>query len=328
MEHQPIQCSSSDILLDSRFSVCRSAAPMLKLQVCLIFLELLLRNFSVGFYSNSKSCGARGKCKFVTQLGTQDSQADNDFIKKIIPQRRDTCKLLISGVIGTEPKEAYLSNNHYVINFALAVVGHFEPIHDWEKNKVIGVLWFSSLLMSLIYKSILTDIVFIFTCIKKHAETMWINVEVWDDVAKNNVRSFRKGAALNGLGTLLIQKWTDKASGEERKQFKHRLLKIMTPAEMNLFESPVGSSIASEDFQSAISARTIPSATDGSDNQQTNITDDETVSLDVANVETAQTSLTAPVVPKGPINDGLYIPTPRVRQKPATRYGTYDPDAE
>ena len=112
---------------------------MLKFQICLLFFELLIVNFSVGFHPYSKSCGTRGKCKCVKQLGIQDSQAENEMMKKIIPQRRDTCKLLISGVIGTEPKEAYLSNNHYVINFALAVVGHFEPIHDWEKNKVIGV---------------------------------------------------------------------------------------------------------------------------------------------------------------------------------------------
>jgi hypothetical protein len=37
---------------------------------------------------------------------------------------------------GTEPKEAYLSNDHYVVNFALAVIGHFDFVHDWEKMKV------------------------------------------------------------------------------------------------------------------------------------------------------------------------------------------------
>lgn len=115
---------------------------MFKLQFCLIFLELLHENFSVGFHLHPRSCGFRSKYNRVVQLGTQDTQTDDGAIKKIIPQRRDTCKLLISGVIGTEPKEAYLSNNHYVINFALAVVGHFEPIHDWEKNKVFNLLQF------------------------------------------------------------------------------------------------------------------------------------------------------------------------------------------
>ena len=66
------------------------------------------------------------------QVNTEDN---NDKISSV-PKRKDTCKLLISGIIGTDPKEAYLSNDHYVINFALAVVGHYESVHDWEKPKV------------------------------------------------------------------------------------------------------------------------------------------------------------------------------------------------
>ena len=67
-------------------------------------------------------------------------------------------------------------------------------------------------------------------------ETMWINVEVWDEVAKSNSQKFRKGATLHGLGTLIFSKWIDKTSGEERKQFKHRLLKILSAEEMTLFD--------------------------------------------------------------------------------------------
>jgi single-stranded DNA-binding protein len=65
---------------------------------------------------------------------------------------------------------------------------------------------------------------------------MWINVEVWDAVAKDNIQLFRKGATLNGLGTLIFNKWIDKSSGEERKQFKHRLLKVISKEEMSIFE--------------------------------------------------------------------------------------------
>ena len=64
---------------------------------------------------------------------------------------------------------------------------------------------------------------------------MWINVEVWDKIAKDSLQNFRKGASLNGLGTLIFNRWTDKASGEERKQFKYRLQKLMTADEMALF---------------------------------------------------------------------------------------------
>ena len=72
-------------------------------------------------------------------------------------------------------------------------------------------------------------------------ETMWVNVEVWDEVAKSNSENFRKGATLHGLGTLIFSKWIDKTTGEERKQFKHRLLKILTAEEMTLFDD-LGSS--------------------------------------------------------------------------------------
>ena len=72
-------------------------------------------------------------------------------------------------------------------------------------------------------------------------ETMWINVEVWDEVAKSNSQKFRKGATLHGLGTLIFSKWIDKTTGEERKQFKHRLLKILSAEEMTLFDD-LGSS--------------------------------------------------------------------------------------
>ena len=62
--------------------------------------------------------------------------SDDQVSRSLIPKRKDTCKMFISGIIGTEPKEAYLNNNHYVINFALAVTGHYDSIHDWEKAKV------------------------------------------------------------------------------------------------------------------------------------------------------------------------------------------------
>lgn len=40
------------------------------------------------------------------------------------------------------------------------------------------------------------------------------------------------GAQLNGIGTMIFNKWVDKASGEERKQFKCRLLKIISAENM------------------------------------------------------------------------------------------------
>lgn len=42
------------------------------------------------------------------------------------------------------------------------------------------------------------------------------------------------GAQLNGIGTMIFNKWVDKASGEERKQFKCRLLRIISAENMEL----------------------------------------------------------------------------------------------
>ena len=39
-----------------------------------------------------------------------------------VPLRHDACKLLISGVVGTEPKEIYLKSGHYVVNFAVRLL--------------------------------------------------------------------------------------------------------------------------------------------------------------------------------------------------------------
>ena len=113
-----------------------------------------------------------------------------------IPQRKDTCKVFISGVIGSDPREAFLSNGHYVMNFGLAVVGHFNPLHSWEEYKP--------------------------------TETMWTNIEVWDELARAHQTQLTKGSPLSGLGTLILNKWQDKTTGEERKQLKLRLTHIMS----------------------------------------------------------------------------------------------------
>ena len=116
-----------------------------------------------------------------------------------IPMRYDTMKIFVSGVIGVDLKEAYLSNDHYVVNFPIAIQGHFNPVHDWEKMKA--------------------------------AETMWMQTEVWDQEAKKMSGVYGRGSKICGMGTMVLNKWKDKLSGEERKMFKLRILKIMDPDE-------------------------------------------------------------------------------------------------
>jgi len=102
--------------------------------------------------------------------------------------------------MGADPKEQYLSNGNYVLNFPLAVVGHFDPVHSWEKFK--------------------------------HTETMWLSCEVWDNEAREHMEGMKKGAPLAGLAYLIYNKWTDKATGEERKQFKVRFSNILSKEEL------------------------------------------------------------------------------------------------
>jgi hypothetical protein len=43
-----------------------------------------------------------------------------------VPSRKDMCRVFISGVIGSDPRETYLKNGHYVVSFSLAIVGHYQ----------------------------------------------------------------------------------------------------------------------------------------------------------------------------------------------------------
>lgn len=110
---------------------------------CLISMAILTIKGSDGFSNiGHKLCSKGTSLPFCTLRETSSSQNHEKTLSSedhsnVIPKRKDTCKLILSGIIGTEPKEAYLSNNHYVINFALAVVGHYDFIHEWEKSKVL-----------------------------------------------------------------------------------------------------------------------------------------------------------------------------------------------
>ncbi|KAJ1431704.1 hypothetical protein B484DRAFT_448223, partial [Ochromonadaceae sp. CCMP2298] len=127
--------------------------------------------------------------------GRGDETNYNQESRSSAPRRYDTCKVLISGVVGMDAKERYMSNGHYVINFSLGVIGHFTAAHDWEKFKP--------------------------------TETMWMPAEMFDDVAKAALLTLRKGSEVHAAGYLIHNKWVDKASGEERKQFRLRVSKLL-----------------------------------------------------------------------------------------------------
>lgn len=80
---------------------------------CLIFVILKV-GFVLGFVRQSLRYRVPIKLK-----ANWASTAFNQVPRTETPSRYDTCKLLVSGVVGTEPKEIYLKSGHYVVNFAV-----------------------------------------------------------------------------------------------------------------------------------------------------------------------------------------------------------------
>ena len=173
---------------------------------CFIQKSLIVRNPLI----NNKS---RIQQQMNDNNGDNDNNDGNMMRQEpyaIEPSRYDTCRIFVSGIIGIEPREAYLSNGHYVINFALATVGHFNAQHEWERNKP--------------------------------SETMWQSIEMWDTKAKQamNEGLIHKGARFAGVGHMIHNKWVDKQTGEDRKQFKVRILSLMSNDELDDVEIAIG----------------------------------------------------------------------------------------
>jgi single-stranded DNA-binding protein len=62
---------------------------------------------------------------------------------------------------------------------------------------------------------------------------MWVQAEIWDKLAEGSSNSLGKGSFLNGVGTMICDKWIDKNTGEEKKMFKLRILKLLSKEAMN-----------------------------------------------------------------------------------------------
>ena len=166
-------------------------------------------------------------------------------------------------------------------------------------------------------------------------ETMWINVEVWDEVAKNNSQKFRKGAALHGLGTLISSKWIDKTTGEERKQFKHRLLKIMSAEDMILFDDlesseakePLPTPIISDKTREYVPLAPLQVIASEKLSSKQSVPTNELAVNEIKSVEKP------PVIDRVDSDKPAPKPIPPTKPSPVSnnsrvRYGSYDPDIE
>jgi Single-strand binding protein family len=107
---------------------------------------------STGSYRQSMSTGSssqsHGRLHSFTEDGggggTDFGDAPPQVQRSTIPSRYDVCRMFVTGIVASDPKETYLANGHYVLNFALATVGHFEMVHDWEKYKPTETMWLSA----------------------------------------------------------------------------------------------------------------------------------------------------------------------------------------
>lgn len=60
---------------------------------------------------------------------------------------------------------------------------------------------------------------------------MWVSSEIWDSAAEKYRSSIKRGIHIKCVGHLISNKWIDKNSGDERKQFRFRVIKLLTDVE-------------------------------------------------------------------------------------------------
>lgn len=121
---------------------------------------------------------------------------------------------------------------------------------------------------------------------------MWLPSEMWNGVARSHNMLIKKGLHIHAFGNLIASKWTDKTSGEERKQFRFRITKVLK----------------SDEFQ-AIAAST-EQATDHSLMSIDEVVYDQTYGLEHSGA-TSQ-------IPNPAVNQHVKESRPRLWSKPAT----------
>lgn len=77
-----------------------------------------------------------------------------------------------------------------------------------------------------------------------------MKTEIWDDLAKSSQGEIRKGATISGMGSLILNKWIDKTSGEEKKNYVLRVLKLIPSNQIkHLLESIDTSAVSDSSFE-------------------------------------------------------------------------------
>eukprot|EP00981_Chlorochromonas_danica_P006227 scaffold1310_cov219-Ochromonas_danica.AAC.2 len=158
-------------------------------------------------------------------------QSPSESAAAAVPPRHDHCKIFASGMVGVEPKETFLSNGHYVLEFP-DIIHHnmigrdFDHVRPCGSTLNCGI----TLLNDMVKISYLFLLLLLFYHRVNHCSDM-------SSLAKSIV----KGQMIYGAGHLVQSKWTDKQTGEEKKKFRMRVTSILTKEDMEklmeLFDS-------------------------------------------------------------------------------------------
>ncbi|GAX24391.1 single-strand DNA-binding protein [Fistulifera solaris] len=97
----------------------------------------------------------------------------------------------LSGRIGAEPKTRYFDDGKVVVNLNLAVQRKYHPLERKHFNIAYG-----------------------------QEETDWFGLEIWGRTAEFASKYVDKGMRVSVIGSLQVDQWTDKESGEPRSRTK------------------------------------------------------------------------------------------------------------
>ena len=144
-----------------------------KYLLCLFLLSILCVDYTLSFHGLHQQTRSSRRFKLDCN-GVDDTNgsrngnnpmADDPLPTQIerstTPSRYDVCRVFVTGDVCTEPRETYLANGHYVVNFAIATIGHFVAQHDWERYKPTEIMYLSSEMWDEQARSALNEVNFV-----------------------------------------------------------------------------------------------------------------------------------------------------------------------
>ncbi len=130
---------------------------------------------------------------FFDEISSYDNDDDDEF--ELPPDLEDELEdyvpkinsVTLVGRVGQDPEPRYFNDNKVVLRLSLAVKRKYHPLERQLRNIQSG-----------------------------EEETDWFNLELWGRDAEYAGKFVTKGARIGVTGSLNVDTWTDKVTGEER----------------------------------------------------------------------------------------------------------------